>query len=241
MKERLQKILSAHGVASRRAAETLIAAGHVKVNGVVAHVGDSADIRSDAIEVSGRPLNVQPEPLTILLHKPRGVVTTMSDEMGRKTVRDCVRDINTRLVPVGRLDVNTEGLLLMTNDGALVQLLTHPSHEVQKEYHVWVKCDDLDGAARGLAQPMVIEDYQIKPAKVSIVRRDDFGGVLSVTIHEGRNRQVRHMCDQVGVKVTRLCRVRMGGLSLENVPYGHYRKLTPQEIKRLKQSSFQKE
>lgn len=235
MKERLQKILSAHGVASRRAAEDLIARGQVKLNGVTAQVGDSADVNQDAIEVSGRPLALRPEPLTILLHKPRGVVTTLSDEKGRKTVRDLISDVEGRLVPVGRLDINTEGLLLMTNDGALVQKLTHPSHEVTKEYHVWVKCPDLDAAVRELAKPMTIEGYKIRPAKVSAVRRDDDGGVLSVTIHEGRHHQVRLMCEQVGVTVSRLCRVRLGSLSLEGVPYGHHRKLTPNEVKRLMQ------
>ena len=234
MKQRLQKILSNHGVASRRAAETLIAAGKVKVNGLVAQVGDSADPELDAVEVSGRPLALKPLPMTILLHKPRGVVTTMSDEKGRKTVCDLISDIPERLVPVGRLDLNTEGLLLMTNDGALVQRLTHPSHEIEKEYHVWIKAGEPNAAAKALAQPMTIEGYEIRPAHVSIVRRGDDGFVLSVIIHEGRHHQVRLMCAQVGLSVSRLCRVRVGFLTLRDVPYGRYRQLTSYEMKRLK-------
>ncbi|MDR3206791.1 MAG: rRNA pseudouridine synthase [Oscillospiraceae bacterium] len=234
MRERLQKILSAHGAASRRAAEVLIARGKVTVNGQVASVGDSADAENDAIEIDGRPLSIRPEPITILLHKPRGVVTTLSDEKGRKTVRDLLTDIPDRLVPVGRLDMNTEGLLLLTNDGALVQTLTHPSHEIDKEYHVGLKSGDMDAAARALAQPMTIEGYKIQPAKTAVVRRDEGGGgVVSVTIHEGRHHQVRLMCQQAELEVVRLRRVRLGPLSIEGVPYGHYRKLTPAEVKKL--------
>ena len=239
MKQRLQKILSAHGVASRRAAEGLIARGLVKVNGQVAQIGDSADPDSDAIEVSGRPLAVKPEPMTILLHKPRGVVTTMSDEKGRRTVRDLVSELPVRLTPAGRLDINTEGLLLMSNDGELIRRLTHPSFALDKEYHVWIKEGDPDAAARALAQPMVIEDHPIKPARVSVVRRGESarrgedGFVLSVVIQEGRHHQVRLMCEQTGLTVARLCRVRVGFLTLQGVPYGKYRKLTPYEVKKI--------
>ena len=235
MKQRLQKILSAHGVASRRASEDIITRGLVRVNGQIAHVGDSADPDTDAIEVCGRPLAVRPEPLTVLLHKPRGVVTTMSDEKGRRTVRDLVSGVPGRLTPAGRLDISTEGLLLMSNDGDLIRRLTHPSFALDKEYHVWLKEGDPDAAARALAQPMTIEGHQIRPARVSVVRRSEDGFVLSVVIHEGRHHQVRLMCQQAELAVvSRLCRVRVGFLTLQGVPYGHWRKLTPYEVKRLK-------
>lgn len=233
MKERLQKILAAHGVASRRAAEALIARGQVRVNGAVAEVGQSADLERDAIEVSGKPLRPRPEPIAVLLHKPRGVVTTLSDERGRKTVRDLVSGIDDRLVPVGRLDLNTEGLLLLTNDGDLVHRLTHPSHEMEKEYQVWA-AGPLDAALPVLSAPMEIEGYTVRPAKVRILERRETGGVLSVVIHEGRNHQVRLMCEQAGLSVKRLRRVRVGTLTLEGVPYGQWRRLSVNEVKKLR-------
>ena len=233
MKQRLQKILSMYGETSRRRAEELIAHGQVKVNGRAASVGDSADPDADAIEVCGRPLALRPEPLTILLHKPRGVVTTMSDEKGRRTVADLVADIPVRLVPVGRLDIHSEGLLLMTNDGALIQKLTHPSHQVEKEYHVWVKEGDPDVSARVLSRPMVIEGHPIRPAHATVVKRGRDSFVLSIVIREGRHHQVRLMCAQAGLIVARLRRVRVGTLNLRGVTCGQYRKLTSYEIKRL--------
>ncbi|MDR2671119.1 MAG: rRNA pseudouridine synthase [Oscillospiraceae bacterium] len=234
MKERLSKVLAAHGVASRRGAETLIESGRVKVNGQTAVIGQKVDIESDAIEVSGRPLRPCPEPMTILLHKPRGVVTTLSDEKGRRTVRDVVSEIDTRLVPVGRLDINTEGLLLMSNDGALVHRITHPSHEIEKEYHVWVT-GPVDAAKLILAEPMTIEGHTVKPVRAALVERREDGGVLALVIHEGRHHQVRLMCEQAGLTVKRLARVRLGFLTLQGVPYGKWRKLTPLEVKKLKQ------
>lgn len=234
MRERLSKVLAAHGVASRRGAEALIESGRVRVNGQIAVIGQKIDVESDAVEISGRPLRPRPEPITILLHKPRGVVTTLSDEKGRRTVRDVISEIDTRLVPVGRLDLNTEGLLLLTNDGALVHHITHPSHEIEKEYHVWVT-GPVDTAKPILARPMTIEGHTVKSLRVALVERREDGGVLALVIHEGRHHQVRLMCEQAGLTVKRLVRVRLGFLTLQGVPYGKWRKLTPPEIKKLKQ------
>ncbi|MCL2747790.1 MAG: rRNA pseudouridine synthase [Oscillospiraceae bacterium] len=237
MKQRLQKILSMYGVASRRTAERLIAEGRVKVNGQKARLGDSADPDADDIEVGGRPLAGRPEPRTVLLHKPRGVVCTLSDEKGRRTVRDLLPPDWGRLAPVGRLDIGTEGLLLLTNDGALHQKLTHPSHGIEKEYHVWIEGDVPVAAVKAMSLPMVIEGRPVQPARVSVARRGAASFVLSVTIHEGRHHQVRLMCAEAGLAVNRLKRVRLGFLTLEGVPYGSYRELKPFEIKRLHQAT----
>ena len=233
MRQRLQKILSAHGVASRRAAETLIAQGYVRVNGRLAQIGDSADPDQDAIEVNGRPLAVKPAPLTVLLNKPRGVVCTLSDEKGRRNVRDLLPEEWGRLTPVGRLDMGTEGLLLMSNDGALVQKLTHPSFEVEKEYHAWIRGGDPEEAVRAMSIPMSIQGQPVRGAKTRLVRRTPDGFVLSVVIHEGRNHQVRLMCAEAGLTLYKLRRVRVGALTLDGVPCGSYRKLSLHEVKRL--------
>ena len=211
--ERLQKLISACGLASRRTAEEWIAAGRVTVNGQKAHLGDQADLDRDQILVDGRPLRPGGGRTYLMLNKPRGYVTTLSDEKGRKTVAQLVSGCGARVWPVGRLDLDSEGLLLMTDDGALTHRLLHPSHQVEKEYLVWVT-GNVEKALPILSSPMELDGELLAPARVR--RGRTTGGVsqLSVTIHQGKNRQVRRMCAQAGLTVLRLKRVREGGRPL---------------------------
>lgn len=231
MEERLQKILSAHGICSRRGAEALLAAGRITVNGRPAAVGDKADPERDDIRVDGKPLRSPQRRTYLLLNKPRGYVTTLSDEKGRKTVADLVKDCGARVWPVGRLDLDSEGLLVLTDDGALTQRLLHPSHEVEKEYLVWVR-GDIAAALSVLRGPMELDGVPLSPARVEPAGE----GKLSVTIHEGRNRQVRRMCAQAGLQVTRLRRVREGALTLGGLKPGRWRPLTMEELALLEQA-----
>ena len=233
MKERLQKILSSRGVASRRRAEEMITAGQVTVNGVTAVLGDTADPRQDVILVSGKPLPEETEYVYILLHKPRGYVTTLSDEKGRPNAAQLVEDCGVRVYPVGRLDMDSEGLLLFTNDGAFANNLMHPKHEVQKTYHVWVT-GYVPGAEIRLSRPITLDGYTIRPPKVTLIKAEGERARLQVTIHEGRNRQVRRMCQAAGMHVTRLCRIREGSLSLGDLPKGKWRYLSQAEVAALK-------
>lgn len=238
MKERLQKILSGAGICSRRAAETYINSGRVKVNGITANLGDSADLEQDEILVDGRPLGKNgPRPVYIMLNKPRGYVTTLSDEKGRKTVADLVSDCGVRVWPVGRLDLDSEGLLLLTDDGDLTNRLIHPKHEVEKEYLVWV-AGDVNKAVPILKKPMVLDGEQLAPAKVRQGRVSGEISQLSIVIHQGKNRQVRRMCAQAGLSVVRLKRVREGKLWLDRtLKPGQYRKLTHDELTMLQSES----
>ena len=228
MTERLQKILSARGVASRRAAEAMIMDGRVTVNGTVAGLGQTADPQIDEILLDGKPLPSGSEYVYILLHKPRGFVTTLSDEKGRKTAAELVADCGIRVYPVGRLDMDSEGLLLFTNDGEFANRLMHPKHEVQKTYLTWVEGFS-ETSLEKLKQPITLDGYRIRAPKVRVVKP----GLLEITIHEGRNRQVRRMCDAAGMHVTRLKRIREGNLSLGDLPLGKWRYLTEEEVKRL--------
>lgn len=232
MQERVQKILARNGIASRRKAEELIAAGRVTVNGRTCALGDCADGEKDRIAVDGVPVGPEPEQVYILLHKPRGYVTTASDEKGRKTVLDLV-DCGRRVYPVGRLDMDSEGLLLLTNDGELTNRLIHPAGEIHKTYQVW-----LSGASAGkiaaLSQPMDIDGYRIRPAQVETVALRGAQAQVTVTIHEGRNRQIRKMAEKCGMAVTRLRRVSEGGLQLGKLPPGKWRYLTENEVAMLK-------
>ena len=225
MEERLQKLLSACGLASRRTVEQWIEAGRVTVNGTKARLGDKADLDRDRIEVDGRPVRPGGDRLYLMLNKPRGYVTTLSDEKGRKTVAELVSGCGRRVWPVGRLDLDSEGLLLLTDDGALTHALLHPSHEVEKEYRVWVE-GDVDTALPVLRGPMELDGYALRPARVTPAGE----GVLSVVIHEGRNRQVRRMCAAAGLRVRRLQRVREGELCLGALPVGAWRRLTGEEL-----------
>ena len=230
--ERLQKILSAKGVCSRRAAEDLIKAGRVTCNGVVCALGDCADPDVDEILVDGKALPTGPSPVYIMLHKPKGYVTTLSDERGRKNVAELVTDCKTRIYPIGRLDMDSEGLLLMTNDGEFANKLMHPKHEVNKVYRVFVDGYSPDALER-VKQPIMLDGYRIKRPDVQVLETKNDQAVLVVTIHEGRNRQVRRMCAYAGVKVRRLVRIREGAVCLGDLPAGKWRYLTEQEIKVL--------
>ena len=233
MKERLQKIISASGLMSRRAAEELIAAGKVSVNGVTAALGDKAEAGIDRILVDGKALPSAGEKIYIMLNKPRGYVTTLSDEKGRKNVSELVKELGTRLYPVGRLDMYSEGLLLMTNDGDFANRLMHPSHQVDKCYHTWVKGEDMGWAVELLRCPMEIDGYVTSPAQVDILELKGEEALLGITIHEGRNRQVRKMCEAAGLKVTRLMRVSEGGVKLGTLKSGRWRRLTEEELNML--------
>lgn len=228
MTERLQKILSARGVASRRAAEKMIEEGRVTVNGLSAQLGQTADPDVDEILLDGKPLPAGSEYVYILLHKPRGYVTTLSDEKGRKTAAELVADCGVRVYPVGRLDMDSEGLLLFTNDGEFANKLMHPKHEIDKAYLTWVERFSENSIVR-LQKPIELDGYCIRAPKVRVVKP----GLLEITIHEGRNRQVRRMCEAAGMQVTRLKRVREGKLSLGDLPLGQWRYLTEEEVKSL--------
>lgn len=229
MTERLQKIISAHGVASRRAAEEMICAGRVTVNGKVAALGASANPDTDEILLDGKPLPIQEAPVYILLHKPRGYVTTLSDEKDRPTVAQLVADCGTRVYPVGRLDYDSEGLLILTNDGEFANRMMHPKHEVKKTYEVWVKGYHAAALAL-LSRPISLDGRPIRKPEVSLLWADGDKAKFCVTIHEGRNRQVRRMCQHADMAVTRLCRVSEGKLQLGDLPKGKWRYLTESEI-----------
>ncbi len=232
--ERLQKLLSAAGICSRRQAEELLRAGRVAVNGAPASLGDCADRRLDCITLDGRPVAFPAELLYIMLHKPRGVVTTLSDEKGRPSVAGLVADCPGRVYPVGRLDMDSEGLLLLTSDGAFAQRVAHPSHMLEKEYWVTVS-GALHGCEVRLSSITALEDgAPIVPAKVAAVEERDGRRVLSVTIRQGLNRQVRRMCALAGLRVERLVRVREGPLRLGDLPAGKWRRLTSQERESLR-------
>ena len=233
MKERLQKILSARGVASRRKAEEMIQNGLVCVNGEIARLGDSADPETDEICINGQPLPKQEGYLYLMLNKPRGYVTTLSDEKGRPNAAQLVADCGARVYPVGRLDMDSEGLLLFTNDGAFANALMHPKHEVKKTYDVWVTHYH-PGAEVLLSRPITLDGYTIRQPKVKLIRAEGRKAKFQVTIHEGRNRQVRRMCEAAGMHCTRLRRIKEGALSLGDLPLGKWRYLTAQEVEALK-------
>ena len=230
MTERLQKIISASGLMSRRAAEEAILAGRVLLNGRRALTGDKADAACDSILVDGKALPAAEKKIYVMLNKPRGVVTSLHDEKNRRDVRELVSGSGARLYPVGRLDMYSEGLLLMTNDGDFANRVMHPSHEVRKTYRTWVKGERIDRALAILRAPMEIDGYRIRPAELELVSEYPGGAVLSITIHEGRNRQVRKMCAAAGLKVTRLQRTAEGELSLGDLKPGEWRYLSDEEV-----------
>ncbi len=229
MTERLQKIISSAGITSRRRAEELIAAGRVTVNGARAVLGQRADPDSDAIAVDGIPLRIDAERTYIMLNKPRGYVTTLSDEKGRPGVNALVAGAGKRLYPVGRLDMYSEGLLIMTDDGAAANALMHPSHRVVKTYHAWVRGPDVSVSVARLRQPMTIDGYRIWPVDAVLLSETGGAALLAISISEGRNRQVRKMCAAVDLRVVRLLRVAQGSLKLGDLPPGKWRYLTPEE------------
>ena len=233
MKERLQKILSARGIASRRKAEEWIIAGRLQVNGNIARLGDSADPDIDEILLDGRTLPSMEDHVYIMLNKPRGYVTTLSDEKGRQNVAQLVADCGVRVYPIGRLDMDSEGLLLLTNDGDFANKLMHPKHEVDKTYEVSVRGYH-SAAPALLRRPIELDGYPIKQPQVKLIRSEGDRAKFLVTIHEGRNRQVRRMCEAAGMTVTRLRRIQEGSLRLGNLPVGKWRNLTKEEVAGLK-------
>ena len=232
--ERLQKIIAARGLCSRRQAEKWIEEGRVRVNGNTAHLGDTADLSEDVIEVDGKRLPKAVKKVYLMLNKPRGFVTTLFDEKGRKNAAELVSGCGTRVYPVGRLDMDSEGLLLFTNDGEFANLMMHPRHEVDKVYRVWVTNFDRE-KLEALKEPIELDGYMIKRPKVRPVRMEPTRAILDVTIHEGRNRQVRRMCQAAGMEVARLKRIAEGNLRIGELKTGAWRYLEPEEIERLLQ------
>ena len=235
MRERLQKLIARAGICSRRTAETLLTAGRVTVNGVAAHLGDKADADTDVIAIDGTAIAFAEPSVYLMLNKPRGYVTTLRDELGRATAAELVADCGVRVFPVGRLDKESEGLLLFTNDGALMQAMTHPSHQVDKTYEVTVT-GQLEGAEDRLSAVTELDGEPIVPAQVEIMERREGQALLRVTIHQGKNRQIRRMCAQVGMQVTRLRRVSEDALTLGDLKPGQWRYLTDAEVAALKGS-----
>ena len=232
MKERLQKILSARGVCSRREAERLIRDGKVTVDGDVAFIGDSADPDTQTITVNGVPLPPVEGKVYIMLNKPRGVITSMHDEKGRPTVFDLVSDCKRRVYPVGRLDYDSDGLLIMTNDGELANMLMHPSAGIYKKYRVTVK-ENAVADWRLLSKPLNIDGYSVLAKEVALISSSPSKSVIDITIGEGRNRQIRKMCEQCGMSVLSLTRIKEGNLSLGDLPKGKWRYLTQEEVQML--------
>jgi 23S rRNA pseudouridine2605 synthase len=234
MQQRLQKIIAAAGYCSRRRAEELIAAGRVSVDGQIVKLGDQADAETSTVLIDGKPLKAAENLVYVLLNKPLGTVTTLSDPEGRPVVTDLVRDLHVRLFPVGRLDINTSGLLLMTNDGALANRLAHPSHQVDKRYLAKVRGQLTEQSIRSLEEGVILEDGVTAPAKLSNLRFRGGHTWFELTIHEGRNRQVRRMCEALGHQVSRLVRIGYAFLTLDGLAPGQKRVLTGQEVTRLK-------
>ncbi len=232
MKTRLQKIISDRGICSRRKAEQMILEGRVLCNGHAAGLGDSADPEADEILLDGKPLPSAGDKVYLMLNKPRGYVTTLSDEKGRPNAAQLVEDCGVRVYPVGRLDMDSEGLLLFTNDGAFANRMTHPRHEVKKTYHVLVS--GYYGEALSLLERRVtLDGYRIRTPQIKLLSAENGRAKLSVTIHEGRNHQVRRMCALAGLTVLRLKRTREDDISLGDLPSGKWRYLTAEELNRL--------
>lgn len=234
MQERIQKLISAAGLMSRRAAETLIADGRVKINGHTAAVGEKADPVTDTILVDGKPLPESGDKVYIMLNKPRGYVTTMSDEKGRKCIPELMEELPERVYPCGRLDMESEGLLLLTNDGTVADKLMHPRNHLEKIYHVKVRTEIAPEVITRLNEPMVIDGYKIKPVTVALIAKKDGATTLRFTLSEGRNRQIRKMCEQVGLEVMRLRRIAVGELNIGTLRPGQWRFLNHSETEYLK-------
>ena len=234
MKERIQKILSARGIASRRRAEEMILAGRVSCNGKICGLGDTADAEIDTILVDGILLPSAGDHVYIMLNKPRGFVTTLSDEKGRKNAAQLVADCGVRVYPVGRLDMDSDGLLLFTNDGEFANYMMHPKHQINKVYQVLVKGFTTQGLER-LKRPITLDGYRIQAPEVSVLKENpDSSAQLQITIHEGRNRQVRRMCAAAGMTVKRLTRVAEGDVTLGDLKMGTWRYLTDAEVSILR-------
>lgn len=234
---RLQKFLSECGVASRRKSEELISQGKVKINGRVAQIGDKINPKRDTVTVSGKKVVSSKTKYYIMLHKPRGFITTLSDEMDRKCVAELVKDISERIYPVGRLDKDSEGLLLMTNDGEFANAMMHPKHHVPKTYRVTVRQNVTEDMVDKLAVGIVIEGRKTAPADVRVLLKEETRTVLEIILYEGRNREIRKMCESLGLDVIRLKRTQYGSIKLGMLAQGKYRELTADEVHKLMASS----
>ncbi len=237
MEQRLQKIIASSGYCSRRAAEKLIEDGRVAVNGTIATLGSSADDSRDTITIDNIPLSKAEQRTYIILNKPRGYLSSMSDDKGRRTVAELTADVGVRVYPVGRLDYDSEGLLIMTDDGELAQRLMHPSSGIKKTYEARVRGEGLESAIELLRTPLVIDDYKIRPAEVKLLHQSENDALLAITITEGKNRQIRKMCEQVGLVVMRLKRSSEGSLKLGSLPVGKWRYLDDMEIENLQKKA----
>ena len=238
--ERIQKVMAARGICSRRAAEVMIKAGRVKVNGRPISLGDSMDSAKDTVNVDNNsyPPQKRKKFLYLMLNKPRGYLTTASDERGRRTVLELLTGIDERVFPVGRLDMVSEGLLLLTNDGDFANLMTHPSHKVSKLYRTTVRPRATEEQVAKLASGVVLDDGdRTQPASVRVLSEDTGRSVLEISVKEGKNRQIRRMCEAVGLDVARLRRVALGPVKLGMLKPGQYRELTPAEINALRASA----
>lgn len=234
-KIRLQKFLSECKIMSRRAAESEIEAGKITVNGTVAKIGDKVHPINDVVMYKDKIVNLPTgEHVYIMLHKPRGYLTSMTDDRGRKCVTELVSDLGTRVYPIGRLDLNSEGLLLLTDDGELTNILTHPKHSIYKIYNVSFKGAIDEEKLEILRAPMIIDGYKTSGAEVEIIEKHDGGGKIKVIISEGRNRQIRKMCEQVHLQVSRLCRVQIGEIRLGGLALGKWKHLDNSQVKYLK-------
>lgn len=232
-KIRLQKFLSEAGVASRRKAEEMIRNGMVKVNGAVAQIGDSVDPKRDTVTVKGKKVRKESNMRYILLNKPRGYVTTTDDDLGRKCVLELVKDVKERIYPVGRLDRVSEGALILTNDGVFANAMMHPSKHVPKTYRVTVRPGITNEQAEILATGVEIDGRMTAPAEVRILSKEEGRAVLEIVLYEGRNRQIRRMCEALNLEVARLRRIAVGSIKLGMLQTGEWRDLTPQEVESL--------
>lgn len=236
--ERLQKYMARHGIASRRTCEDIITSGRVKVNGkVITEMGTVIDPTKDRVVVDGKKLTSVEKATYIMIYKPRGYISSVSDPSGRKKVTDLISDIKERVYPVGRLDYSSEGLLLLTNDGDFAYQLTHPSHNIPKTYRVRVKGIPTEREIEHLSKGIDLDNRVTKPAKVIFIDIREGNALFEITIYEGRNRQVRRMFEKIGYEVVRLKRIKIGQLSLGNLKAGEYRRLLPSEIRKLKKKS----
>ena len=232
-KVRLQKFLAESGVASRRKSEELIEGGKVKVNGRIAEIGDKINPKKDTVTVNGKKIVKRKNFTYIMLHKPRGFITTMSDEMDRKCVAELIKDVPVRVYPVGRLDRDSEGMLLFTNDGEFANAMTHPTKHVPKTYRVTVRPSISEEQITALTQGVIIDDRKTAPAEVRVVLKEEGRVVLEIILYEGRNRQIRKMCEEVGLEVARLKRTAIGSIKLGMLKQGAWRELNEDEVRKL--------
>lgn len=233
-KIRISKYLSEQGIMSRRTADEEISAGRVSVNGKTAELGQKIDPGSDVVTYKGKPVGGEVRKVCIMLNKPRGYITTMEDDRGRKCVADLVSDVGVRVYPIGRLDRDSEGLLLLTNDGELANMLTHPKYHKPKVYTVKVRGEVDEKTIERLGRPFNIDGYITKPAEVKKLGEADGITSLSIRLFEGRNRQIRKMCDKCSLEVAELRRISIGEIRLGELPSGKWRQLDPAQIKKLK-------